>query len=123
MLMARLLHPITTKAALTLVEPVQWRGGMLGFFPKSAAAGVAAGTICANNREIVLADIAGKAFHKTRRQRLVPYVEAAARPSQMGGISHRGTDFGSLAIRCLAELCKARGLSYAFAFVDISAAF
>ena len=96
---------------------------MLGFFPKSAAAGVAAGAICANNREIVLADIAGKAFHKTRRQRLVPYVEAAARPSQMGGISHRGTDFGSLAIRCLAELCKARGLSHAFAFVDISAAF
>ena len=96
---------------------------MLAFFPKNAAAGVAAGAICSNNREIVLADIAGKAFHKARRQRVLPFVEAAARPSQMGGISHRGTDFGSLAVRCLAETCKALGLSYVLVFVDITAAF
>jgi hypothetical protein len=121
--MAKLLHPIMTKAALTLVEPAQWRGGMFVFFPKAVGAGTAVGAVCANNRETVLADIAGKAFHKCRRRRILPYFERAARPSQMGGISHRGADFGSLAVRCLAERCKTSGLSYALVFVDISAAF
>ncbi len=86
-------------------------GGMLAFFPKSAGAGVVFGAVCANNREIMLADVAGKACHKCRRQPILPHFERAARPSQMGGTVHRGAAFGSFAVRCLADRRKSSGLS------------
>ncbi len=75
----------------------------------------------------MLADIAGKAFHKVCRQRVLPFFEfcpfSRRRPGlhKWAAFPHRGTNFGSLAVRCLAG--KSRGLSYALAFVDISAAF
>ncbi len=53
--------------------------------------------------QIVLADIAGKAFHKWRRSRILPHLVAKARPSQMGGAARRSTDFGILAFRALAD--------------------
>ena len=117
------MHPIQTKAALTLAEPLQWRGGMLAFFAKDQAAPASVAAECSKNREIVLADVAGKAYHKCRRQRAVPFLERAARPSQMGGIAGRGTDFGSLAVRLMMDHCKACGLSFSLLFIDIVPAF
>eukprot|EP00969_Alexandrium_andersonii_P195084 8617801-Alexandrium_andersonii.AAC.1 len=32
--LARLLHPIAVQAAMWCEDPVQWRGGLLAFFPK-----------------------------------------------------------------------------------------
>ena len=72
--LAAVMHPIQTKAALTLAEPLQWRGGMLAFFAKDQAAPASVAAECSKNREIVLADVAGKAYHKCRRQRAVPFL-------------------------------------------------
>jgi hypothetical protein len=34
--LARAYHPVMVEASLTLAEPVQWKGGLLAFFPKPA---------------------------------------------------------------------------------------
>ncbi len=75
--MARILHPVRVKASLTLAEPAQWRGGMLAFVPKP----MGTAEMCSSNREIVLADIPGKFFHRCRRSRLLFYLRDMARPS------------------------------------------
>jgi len=41
----------------------------------------------------------------------------------MGGLQHRATDFGNLALRAALERCKCRGVSYAAVFIDVVAAF
>jgi len=118
-LMARIFHQIMVEASLKFVEPAQWKGGMLAFFPKPSGSA----HICSANREIVLGDIPGKFLHRCRRSRLLPYLLKKARPSQMGGLHHRPTDFGSLALRTLMERSRCRKRSFAAIFVDISAAF
>ncbi len=112
-------HPLTTKASLALTEPVQWRGGMLTFFPKPK------GDVssCSAHREIVISEVAGKAYHKCRRRRILPFFVRKARQSQMGGIARRAVDFGSLALRLLMERHRDARRSYAVIFVDIVAAF
>ena len=117
--MATILHPIMVKATMTIGEPIQWRGGMLCFFPKPG--GKAAE--CSQNGEIVLSDLSGKALHKCRRQRLVPTIEAKARPTQMGGLKRRATDFGSLLLRATLDWHMQQGRSTACIFVDIVSAF
>ena len=67
--------------------------------------------------------MAGKAYHKCRRRRILPFFVRRARQSQMGGIARRGTDFGNLAMRLLMERHRAAGRSFAVIFVDIVAAY
>jgi len=117
--LAPIFHPLMVKSALRISEPLQWRGGVLAHFPKAKGNP----SKCADNREIVLADVTGKAFHKCRRSRLKPLLEASARETQMGGIARRSTDFGSHYVRTAIELGRISGQSTACLFIDVVSAF
>ena len=67
-ILAQLMHPIITKAALTLGEPAAWRGGMLSFFPKLGTS--ADVTIPKINRDIFPAQVDANTFHRRRLRRL-----------------------------------------------------
>ena len=114
-----LFHPVVVKSSLRINEPIQWRGGVLAHFPKPKGKT----TQCSDNREIVLADVTAKAFHKCRRQRLKATLESAARETQMGGISKRSTDFGSHYMRTALDYTRSKGITTSTIFVDVVAAF
>ena len=117
--LAPIFHPVVVKSVLRIAEPIQWRGGVLAHFPKGKGDPMQ----CGNNREIVLADVTAKAFHKCRRSRLKPFLEASARSTQMGGVSRRSTDFGSHLVRTALDFNRSVGKSTATIFIDVVAAF
>ena len=92
---ADILAPLALKAALTTDEPLQWRGGAAAFFPKPGGKGKQ----CSSHREIILMDSFAKVYHKTLRRRLLSSIEPHTRPTQMGGIAKRSTDFAALLLR------------------------
>ena len=118
-MLAPIFHPVVVKSVLRIAEPIQWRGGVLAHFPKGKGDPMQ----CGNNREIVLADVTAKAFHKCRRSRLKPFLEASARSTQMGGVSRRSTDFGSHLVRTALDFNRSVGKSTATIFIDVVAAF
>ena len=117
--LGRLFHPIVTKSALRISEPLQWRGGMLAYFYK----GKGDPHQCASSREVVLADATGKAVHRCRRAMMRPILEGAARDTQMGGIQRRATDFAGHMLRTAMSHNRRSGASTALIFVDVVAAF
>ena len=118
--LARLAHPLAVKASLSLVEPVQWKGGALAFFPKPGSSDP---TSCDEHREIVLSDISAKAVQNIRRRKMVALLERCARPLMCGGLNRKGCDIACMAVRahniacCEAERCSV------VVFVDVVAAF
>ena len=119
MQLSALLHPLITKVTTQISEPVQWRGGMLAYFPKP---GKNDGN-CSSQREVVLSDTFGKAYHKFRRQKLLESMRAKFRPTQFGGIPKKSTAMASLLLRMQMENCRRMGLSVAACFVDVVSAF
>ena len=54
--LADIFHPVCVKAALTLCEPLQWRGGLAVHFPKPGGKP----PTCDGHRSIFLGDATGK---------------------------------------------------------------
>ena len=79
--------------------------------------------VCANSRDIRVADTAAKDFNAHLRSRLFPLVEAYARSTQCGGIRRRGTDFALHFARAHWAMLTEASLSGAQLYVDITAAF
>ena len=59
--MAKIFHPLMVKAALRFEEPLAWKGGVSIKLYKGKGAVLQ----CKSYRDVLVSDIAGKAYHKT----------------------------------------------------------
>ena len=116
---AILMHPLMLKCALTMNEPVLWKGGVLTTFPKHSGAS----QTCADFREIALGCIVAKSYHRLMRRRLTPHFTQSVHQTQCGGIDGRSTNFATQYIRTALHRAQ-RGTRTSIAiFVDVIATF
>lgn len=118
-LTARALLPVMVKASLRLEEPLAWRGSFIAELWKAKGSPMK----CSSYRDISIADTAAKDFHGHLRSVLLPSLEQFSRPTQVGGLMHKGTDFGVHVGRLHWEYARQQNLSAAQIYVDLVAAF
>ena len=116
---ALVMHPLMLKCAMTMNEPVLWKGGVLATFPKPSGTSKA----CADFREITLGCAAAKSYHRMMRKRLTPYLNRAAHQSQCGGIDGRSTDSATHYLRTTLYRAQREARTSITIFIDIVAAF
>lgn len=115
----KIFYPLMLKSALTLREPVQWRGSEQKEIDKAkakATAGVAA------FRGVSIAEIPGKVFHKATRNKAEPPYREGVRDGACEGLRGRGSDFG---FHMLSGARRLLAPSYCLAaiFLDVVGAF
>ena len=113
-------YPLQLKFALTLVEPIHWKGG---FYRDLIKFGQANPTQCSSSRSILVSSQVGKASRRCLRSRLLPYLATEAGETQFGGLPGRGTTHASLVLRVSQSLAKLRKLSFGALFLDVVQAF
>eukprot|EP00929_Paragymnodinium_shiwhaense_P036422 TRINITY_DN19527_c0_g1_i1.p1 TRINITY_DN19527_c0_g1~~TRINITY_DN19527_c0_g1_i1.p1 ORF type:complete len:1597 (+),score=273.28 TRINITY_DN19527_c0_g1_i1:336-5126(+) len=116
--LAEAYHPVYCKSALTMCEPMQFRGANNVQIPKSGTAkdGIPA------MRNISCADIPAKTYHSLLRKPLVKATEGTLRDGTFN-IGGRGTDMGHHTVRAFANHAKQRSWSFILIFIDLIAAF
>ena len=114
--LAALYYPLQLKCSVTLVEPLQWKGGFYRELLKSATADPRQ---CVNSRSILVSSQLGKASKRCLRQRLMPALLEAAGESQFGSIPGRGTTHASLVLRLAMPVAEARQQSCGALLMDV----
>ena len=77
---AELLHPLITKVALRIQEPIQWKGGLLC----PMLQGKSNASVCSVSRGILVSSDAGKLTHRAYRERAIPHFANCTRATQCG---------------------------------------
>ena len=81
-------------------------------------------SLCANYRDVMLANDNGKFVGKFCRRQLVSRARRLIFPSQFWGGFHGGeTAFAHLYIECILNVCKAQAIAGVIFFLDVIAAF
>ncbi|CAK0880070.1 unnamed protein product [Prorocentrum cordatum] len=116
---ARLLHPLFTKVATTVREPLSFKGGDLVAIPK----GKGDPRYLQAYREILLNNVLGKHHHKYLRTMLNTTLAIALEGIQVGGRPKRGADMAVLAARLFTERSQAQGKCSMISCYDLKEAF
>ncbi|CAK0812563.1 unnamed protein product, partial [Prorocentrum cordatum] len=116
---ARLLHPLFTKVATTVREPLSFKGGDLVAIPK----GKGDPRYLQAYREILLNNVLGKHHHKYLRTMLNTTLAIALEDIQVGGRPKRGADMAVLAARLFTERSQAQGKCSMISCYDLKEAF
>ena len=118
--LAAMWHPLFLKTTLTLSPPIQFRGGVLVALLKAGVTGKS----CEHFRDIGLATVAGKAFAKFYRPRLMKRCKHQIPVGQFGaGCNGGGCDLAGLGLRLFLEAYSQSKMTAAVLFLDIKAAF
>ena len=113
------LHALTTKAAVSVKEPLKWKGGNL--IPLYKGKGV---TSCpANFRAIFVSNISAKLYHSCIRNRLEAIWLRNLDSLQQGGRKKFGTDLSHHLLQAFHSWGRHAGVSTAVLFVDLHSAF
>ena len=118
-LMARLFHPLMVKAALNLVQPVQWRGGIL--FEAYKHSGSPASVD--NYRSLFVSSIPGKCYHRILRNRAADLVEDTLGSLHCGGRKGRPVTLPSFAAQLISRAHKYMRHSLVTFFLDTKSAY
>ena len=117
--MAQGSFPLVMKVMLTAKEPFQHKGGVLQPLWK----GVGSQCVTDSYRDILLGDVLGKRLHGGIRRQIMAVAGGAVRPTQCGGVAHRGTDMCALMVReFLADAARSRR-SAAVLFAGLKSAY
>ncbi|CAK0799369.1 unnamed protein product, partial [Prorocentrum cordatum] len=116
---AMLLHPLFTKVATTVREPLSFKGGDLVAIPK----GKGDPRYLLAYREIPLNNVLGKHHHKYLRTMLNATLAIALEGIQVGGRPKRGADMAALAARLFTERSQAQGKCSMISCYDLKEAF
>ncbi|CAK0868140.1 unnamed protein product, partial [Prorocentrum cordatum] len=116
---AALLHPLFTKVATTVREPLSFKGGDLVAIPK----GKGDPRYLLAYREILLNNVLGKHHHKYLRAMLNTTLAVALEDIQVGGRPKRGADMAALAARLFTERSQAQGKCSMISCYDLKEAF
>ena len=116
---ARAFLPVMLKTTMALREPVSWRGGDLILLAKRAGQAMS----CEGFRSILIASVAGKAFHRCMRARLLPLLEASRPDLMAGAIEGIGIEVPALAVRSFQQLQQGLRRPWAVLFFDLQSAY
>ena len=116
---ARVLMPIFAKSALSLQEPVEYRGGALVPLAKRAAAALS----CDKFRSILVSSLPGKVYHRQLRTLLLPALEQVRGDAQAGAVPGISTEAISMVARTFRAVMTGRRQAWAMTFFDIRAAY
>ncbi|CAK0894547.1 unnamed protein product [Prorocentrum cordatum] len=116
---AKLLHPLFTKVATTVREPLSFKGGDLVASPK----GKGDPRYLLAYREIPLNNVLGKHRHTYLRTMLNATLAIALDDIQVGGRPKRGSDMAVLAARLFTERSQAQGKYSMISCYDLKEAF
>ena len=116
---ARAMIAVYAKSAIGICEPVEFRGGALIPLAKRASAIMA----CENFRSVLVSSVAGKAYHKQLRNRLVPLLGKVKGDMQAGAMPGISTEAVAMAARAFRGLMVAKKQAWALTFFDVKAAY
>ena len=116
---ARRLLPVIMKSVFALREPVSWRGGDLILLAKKAGQVLS----CDGYRSVLIASVAGKAFHRCVRAQLLPLLRASQPDLMAGAVEGLGIESPVLAIRSFQLWQHGLRRPWAVIFVDLQSAY
>ena len=117
--LARLWHPLYTKMALCIQEPLAFRGSLLvNFFKGKGEPGP-----FENDRVIYLGATPSKHYHKWMRSRAVTHVGDAIHDDQCAVKRNRTCIFTNHTVKCAQMYAHANNMSISVQFADIKSAF
>ena len=116
---ARVLLPVFAKSALSLREPVEYRGGALVPLAKRAAAALS----CDKFRSILVSSLPGKIYHRQMRTLLLPALEQVRGDAQAGAVPGISTEAIAMVARTFRAVMTGRRQAWAMTFFDIRAAY
>eukprot|EP00435_Cladocopium_sp_Y103_P065752 s466_g27.t1 len=106
------------KIWLTGAEPLQFKGGLLHTIGKKQKS-----NLLKDMRGIALLDGLGKLSHAVLRSQMLPALQEARAPLQLGGFPHQSTLFATQYLRAFTCLADSKHLSSAVLFLDVKSAF
>jgi len=117
--LARIWHPLYTKMALHIQEPLAFRGSLLiNFFKGKGEPGP-----FENDRVIYLGATPSKHYHKWMRSRAVKHVGDAIHDDQCAVKRNRTCIFTNHTVKCAQAYAHAKNMSISVQFADIKSAF
>ena len=116
---ARRYLPVMMKSVMALREPVSWRGGDLILLAKRAGKALS----CDGFRSILIASVAGKAFHRCIRAQLLPLLRSSQPELMAGAVEGIGIEVPALAIRSFQLRQQGRRSPWAVLFFDLQSAY
>ena len=117
--LTRVWHPLYTKMAFQVSEPLMFRGALLvNFFKGKGTPGP-----FENDRVIYLGATPSKHYHKWMRARAVHHVGNAIHDDQCAVKRHRSCIFTNHTVKCVQAYAHKNNLSVAIQFADIKSAF
>ena len=117
--MAELLWPVLLKTVLYSAEAVGYKGSVLHRIPKPHGDR----SLCSASRAITVQSIFSKVVQKSLRYLATEEFEKRSHPMLFGGRKGQSATFGAFSSRTFLRQAKAKGISAAIAFFDLSAAF
>eukprot|EP00959_Pyramimonas_sp_CCMP1952_P114776 2399641-Pyramimonas_sp.AAC.1 len=118
--LAEYYYALQLECSLTLVEPLQWKGG---FYRDLIKSGQADPSQCSSSRSILVSSQIGKASRRCLRAQLIPWLTQEAGETQFGGLPGRGTTHASYCLRLAQALARARNRALGSLFLDATQAF
>ena len=118
--LANVYHPLTMKLFARLEEPVSHKGGMMAEILKLATS---CSKTCSNSRGVRVSDFSSKTSHGWIRSRIFNSFVNVARPTQHGGVPHKGTTLCAHLSRSVAAYAKQNGLCCTQIYCDVVGAF
>ena len=113
---ARLYGPLFAKITLVGREPLRAKGGIVHDLYKQKGEH----RLLANWREILLANVDLKLYHRILRDELVPYMQASFLDTQCGGVRGKSTAMANHYVRTFMRVAKQEHQSVAVLFLDSS---
>ena len=118
--LARLYHPLLTKATTSFMVPLQIRGGQVHEIYK----GKGPQQHASSYRDVTISSEFAKAFGSLLRPRMLPVIAELAGDTQFGsGLNAGATDVAHLLVRAYVDVAQILKLSLCLLFVDLSTAF
>ena len=116
---ARLLAGIYVKSALTIYEPVEFRGGSLIPLAKRAAAAFSMDKF----RSILVSSLPGKVLHRQYRTALISPLQQVRGDLQAGALPGISTEAIIMAARTFRDIMAHRRHAWSLTFFDVRAAY
>ncbi|CAE7844850.1 unnamed protein product [Symbiodinium necroappetens] len=116
---ARLLASIYVKSALTIYEPIEFRGGSLIPLAKRASAAFSMDKF----RSILVSSLPGKILHRQYRTVLIPPLQQVRGDLQAGALPGVSTEAIIMAARTFRDIMVHRQHAWSMTFFDVRAAY
>ena len=117
--LAIFVYPLLAKCFRRVQAPLRWKGGLWQEIYKKKGAM----DLCASFRGVLVSDFLSKTLSRIGRVSMSAILPRVARDTQVGGIQHKGTEFGFHITRSFTEWVRHARRYGGLLFIDFRAAF